>query len=327
MPCSVRSLVVLAALRDAEVRELDRAVEGHEHVRRRDVAMHDARRTPVDAHRVRVRERLADEARDLGGVVRGDGPCAAGALGLRQRTQDERAQIDAAHELHREVERHALVVGHRAEVVDVHRVRVREQRRELRLVAEHARELGIGREVREDPLHHELAGEAVRAFLPREEDLRHPARREPADEPVRSERDSDCHRSEGHRTRSPHPERASGGSSARRARSCVAARHVLGEEHAAHARGEEHEEREHGDRQRRRGEEDARTRDRQRPAPSALSIEPSHAEPGQEHTTASTAPPRSPSPRAPSRRVRARRTTRSSAGPRRRASPRASTAS
>src|SRR3954471_9499323 len=81
--------------------------------------------------------------------------------------------------LHRDEPRAAVL----AERLDPADVLVRHLAREVRLVAEHRHEVLILREVRKDALDHEdvAAGRSGRA---RQEDLRHPTRRELRDELV-----------------------------------------------------------------------------------------------------------------------------------------------
>ena len=89
----------------------------------------------------------------------------------------------AAHVLHRE---HVAVVLE--QVVDVDDVRVREVRRELRLVDEHLHEVRVVHEPRVQLLQHDIALERGRAALPGEEHLAHPSGREPPADVVVPER-------------------------------------------------------------------------------------------------------------------------------------------
>ncbi len=75
-----------------------------------------------------------------------------------------------------------------ADVEDLRDVRVMELGREPRFVEEHVHELRVVDELRHDPLDdHELL-EALDALGAREEQLRHPAHRDLADELVPAER-------------------------------------------------------------------------------------------------------------------------------------------
>ena len=65
---------------------------------------------------------------------------------------------------------------------DAHDVRVIEQRGEARLVEEHANELRVRREVREDPLDDDQRPEPRNVARQREVDLRHPAGGEATDD-------------------------------------------------------------------------------------------------------------------------------------------------
>ena len=94
------------------------------------------------------------------------------ARGARLRAQ-HLAHVRAVDVLHREERR--VAVG--ADVVDLDDVRVRQRRRQARLVEEHAQQLGIQRVLRQDPLEHDELLEALDADAghAREEDLRHAA--------------------------------------------------------------------------------------------------------------------------------------------------------
>ncbi len=167
-------------LGDAEVRHFDRAIEGDEHVRGSDVPMHELRGALAVAQRVCVRQSFAHEGQELRCVVGWDGAAAAGARRHGRRPLDERAEIDAPHELHHQVPSAALL----AEVVHVHDVGVIHPRHDPRLGAEEFGERRVRREVREHALDDQLAGEPLRPFLLCEEDLCHPALREFSQENV-----------------------------------------------------------------------------------------------------------------------------------------------
>jgi hypothetical protein len=113
---------------------------------------------------VRVVERLGGLEHD----VTGEGDRDPDLLGLV--VVPERAQVLAVHVLHRDEE----VVAVAPEVEDLRDVRVREARRDLRLVDEHLHEGLVVGVVGQDPLDGHRALEAVRAREPRVEHLGHP---------------------------------------------------------------------------------------------------------------------------------------------------------
>ena len=159
--------------RDAEVDQLHRALERDEHVLRRDVAVHDAQRAPVA---VGERVRVAEPARRLGDDVRRQR--GAGRALLARRLAQHRRERLALHQLHRQEVLLAVV----ADLDDAHDVRVIEQRRQPRLVEEHADELPVRRQVREDPLDDQQRPVAGQLARQRQIDLRHPAGREASDD-------------------------------------------------------------------------------------------------------------------------------------------------
>ena len=134
-------------LGEAEVHDLHLAVLRDEHVRRRHVAVDDVERDPVRVRQlVGVREALADLERD---VDRGlDRKVAARLLDVL----DDRLEVRPVDELHDDEVR---VVAD-ADVEDLDAVRVRELRREARLVEEHRDELLLRRQVRQDALDGDL---------------------------------------------------------------------------------------------------------------------------------------------------------------------------
>ena len=158
-------------LGDAEVGDLHRAVVGDEHVRRRDVAVDDPHRLAARAEpRVRVVQPVGGGGDDADGVPelerRGGQVRRAGVRA------HELAQVGAVDVLHRE--ERGVAVG--ADVVDLGDVRVRERRREARLVEEHPEQLGIERVLRQDPLEHDQLLEPLDADAqePRQIDFGHP---------------------------------------------------------------------------------------------------------------------------------------------------------
>jgi hypothetical protein len=170
----------LAALRvrDAEVAQLHVAALRQEDVRGRDVAMHDVHRLALHVARVvRVVEGLEDLVDHEDGQV----PRHVQLL-LRARPQ-EAQRVGAVDEL----EGDEVLPAHVAEVEDLDDLRVRELRRQLRLVDEHRDERRVGREVREDPLDDEDLLEPVRGANLRAEDLGHASDGEALEERVAAE--------------------------------------------------------------------------------------------------------------------------------------------
>ena len=96
---------------------------------------------------------------------------------------DDRAQVLAVDVLHRD---EVLAVG-LPDVEDLDDVRMRERRRDARLVEQHLDERAVLVHRRQDPLDDEQLLEACDALLDGEEELRHAAGREPADEGVLAE--------------------------------------------------------------------------------------------------------------------------------------------
>ncbi len=164
-------------LGDAEVDQLHVAAEADHHVLRADVAVDDAQRLARRVLRhVGVEQPLA-QARD---EPRGD--ARRHHLALLLLLLQQAAEIDTVHPLHRD-EGRAVEVPQLEELDDA---RVVQRRRDARLVEEHADELGLLREVREDALEHH---HAVAARVLGEEQLRHAADGEPLEQQVRAEGD------------------------------------------------------------------------------------------------------------------------------------------
>ena len=150
-------------LGDAEVQHLDLAVEQHEHVVRRDVAVHEVqRRSVVVAQLVRgvqTRQRLREHAQ----------------------MQWQRRLLGRAHQHRRQ--RLPLEVLHddaRAPFVltdleDVDDVGVRQTRRDARFFQEHLQELGLAQQLAPHDLEDEQLGEALRSPRHREVNHAHPA--------------------------------------------------------------------------------------------------------------------------------------------------------
>jgi hypothetical protein len=154
-------------LRDAEVRELEVALEVHEDVGRADVAVDDPQI-------VRVCERLEHVDHEHEAEVEWHG--------LFERLE-QRAQIAARHVL----ERHPPGLAFAAEVVDLGDVRMDQARRELGLALEPFDEVGLRGALGEHSLETDLAPEP---FVPRpegEKRLCHPAATERPDDLERPE--------------------------------------------------------------------------------------------------------------------------------------------
>ena len=165
-------LVDEACARDPEVRDLHDALVGEEDVLRRDVTMDDVeRRTALVALLVCVVEAL----RRLGDDPRRDPWRDARCSALRR--AHEMAEVASLDVLHREDVPVVALVG---ELVDLDDVGVVQACRELRLVDEH-RAKATRRRVRgQDALDDDDLVGALGTTLLGEEDLRHPARPEPA---------------------------------------------------------------------------------------------------------------------------------------------------
>ncbi len=177
-----------AGLRDAELGDLDLAFERHEHVLRRDVAMHDAERPhALVAPPVRVIEPLGHLRRDVRAHLDRKRQL------LAPRAREDRREVQAVHVLHRDVIRVGLtfaggVAGRRLpEIEDLDDVRVRETNGELRLVHEHVDEVLAARELGQDSLDDEDLLEALDPVALGLEDLRHAALAEPFEKAVATE--------------------------------------------------------------------------------------------------------------------------------------------
>jgi hypothetical protein len=171
-PVLARLLVVVlgaervARLGDAEVGHLDLALVAQEHVLRADVAVDDPERSKLlVASPVGVIEPLGDLGGDVGCGRDGD------RLPAAPRPREQRREVEPVHVLHRDEQR----LAHAAEIEHLHHVRVREAHRELGLAHEHLDELGLPRQLRQDPLDDEDLLEAFDAVGLGTEDLGHPA--------------------------------------------------------------------------------------------------------------------------------------------------------
>jgi hypothetical protein len=168
-------LELAVRLREPEVRDLDLAVTGDEHVGRRHVAVDDAELLALRVDGlVRVREALADlQAHQTGGLDRDLLPAGAPVL-------DDCLQVGAIHELHDDEVR---VVAD-ADVEDLNTVRVRQMRTGPRLVEEHADELLLFGEVREDALDRDDLLEPLEARALGAVDLGHTASGDSLDDSI-----------------------------------------------------------------------------------------------------------------------------------------------
>ena len=157
-------------LGDAEVHHLHAAVERDEHVRRRDVAVHDVEwMAAFVVLLVGVMQPGTDTDADVERVVE------AQALLALLGPSHHAGQIATADKLHREVVRAVAL----ADVVDLNHVGVVESRREAGLVKEHLHELGIVGVLGQDPFQRHELREALDRFGTREEQLRHAAHAQP----------------------------------------------------------------------------------------------------------------------------------------------------
>ncbi len=159
-------LELRARLGETEVHELDLSPSRDEHVRRRDVAMHDRERLAGlgIGKVVRILEALADLHDDV------DGMRDRHALALLLHPLDERLQVAAVDVLHDDEVRR---VGD-ADVEDADDVGVLQVHRQARLVEEHLDELLVLGEARQDALdRHRLADVSDGRFGDTTEHLRH----------------------------------------------------------------------------------------------------------------------------------------------------------
>jgi hypothetical protein len=162
-------------LGEPEVHDLHLPVLRDEDVGRRHVAVHDVERNPVGVRQlVGVREPLADLEGDVDRSF--DGKVAAVLLDVL----DDRLEVRPVDELHDDEE--CAVAD--ADVEDLNAVRMRELRREARLIEEHRDELLLRRQVRQNPLDGHLLLEALEPFALGPKDLRHAARLELLDDAI-----------------------------------------------------------------------------------------------------------------------------------------------
>ena len=141
---AVPGRLVLGALGDAEIGELDLAGARYQHVRGRHVAVNQRHRLAVRrARRVRVLERLADLGADVEREVERDPAAPALDAAL------DPAKILAVDVLHHQ---EVLAIVAQAHVEDLHDVAVLEQREHLGLGDQQLDEALVLREVRQDPL-------------------------------------------------------------------------------------------------------------------------------------------------------------------------------
>ena len=167
------------ALGDAEVDDLHVTRERHDDVLRGDVPVDDPEVRAVEiALVVRVREAGAHAEHDREGVLERE---LEDAL-LLHLTHDG-AEVLSVDVLHRD----EVLTVRLPDVEDLDDVRVRERRRDARLVQQHLDERAVLVHGRQDPLDDEQLLEAGDALLDGEEQLRHPARRELANEGVLAE--------------------------------------------------------------------------------------------------------------------------------------------
>jgi hypothetical protein len=164
--------------RDAEVAELHLALERHQHVGGRHVAVHDAERVALVVRAaVRVVQRLEHLQHDVEAELRGQPD-----LLLRQLAEELR-DVEALDVLHRDEEPTLLA----AEVEGLHDVAMRQPRRELGLADEHPREGRVFGVAVEHHLHHREPRGAHLGGASREVDLRHTAATDVIEEHVASE--------------------------------------------------------------------------------------------------------------------------------------------
>jgi hypothetical protein len=157
--------------RDAEVTDLDLAGAADQDVRRRDIAVHDA---------VLVRE--VERANDLDRDMERGGQGQEALVVLEP--AEEHREIEPVDVLHRDEQG----VADPAEVEDLDDVRVGQLDRYLGLGDEPRRELGVARELGQDPLDREGLLEAVRPVGLGQEHLGHAADRDAVEHVIAFER-------------------------------------------------------------------------------------------------------------------------------------------
>lgn len=168
----------LERLRHPEVDDLHAALVGDEHVRGRDVAVHDPERTSVRGHLlVGVVQAGADPDGDRDRLVERHLSARVPAGG------EHLLQALAVDVLHRE----EVAALDRPDVVDLRHVRVLQQRREPRLVEEHVHEIGALRVLGQDALQHDELLEALEPGDARQVDLGHAADGQAAEHLVAAE--------------------------------------------------------------------------------------------------------------------------------------------
>ena len=155
-------LRLLGAMRcegDPEVSDFDAAVEAHQDVRRRHIAVHDAERLPVRAalfvRVVKARCRATDDR---------DRVLDRNLLVVLGRVDEQAARVLAVHVLHRE----EVLAGVLADVVDLDDVVVMQRGSEPRLVEEHLDVARLLEQLGVDALDDDVTLEALNAFRARE---------------------------------------------------------------------------------------------------------------------------------------------------------------
>ncbi len=164
-----RAVAALGGARDPEIDQLDLAGLRHEHVGRRDVAVHDGERLPVLVGAgVHVVERVEQLMHDVDADPGRQPPPHGRALA--QHGQD----VDAVDELHGD-EVLALVL---AKLVDPDEARMIELRGEPGLVEEHVDEVALAGQMRQQALDHRERRVVAGALGAGQEQLGHTADRE-----------------------------------------------------------------------------------------------------------------------------------------------------
>jgi len=156
-------------LGDAEVEQLDPAVVSDEHVGTRDVAVHDPQGLAVEADLlVGVVQTSTDPLHDMNRELEGNGPPGT------SRVTQHGTEIFAVQVGHGE----EVVLTRLTDVVDVDDVGMLEVGRDASLVEEHADEVLVCPQVRQDPLEHDDFLEALDPRALGEEDLGHASHRQ-----------------------------------------------------------------------------------------------------------------------------------------------------